>query len=270
VQRHVVTRTVRDTAAVLDATAGPLPGDPYTAPPPAGPFAAEVGRDPGRLRIGLRTDAPSGLAAVDPRVVAAVEDAGLLLESLGHIVEHASPAGLDAPGLLEAFSAVLAAGVVFDVGEMAKVVGREITADDVEPVTWMQYEIGRTITAGQYLEGLRVAHAWTRGVVAWWQDYDLLLTANTAEPAPRLGDIVDGSFDPMRALERAIPFAVYTGPFNVTGQPAVSLPLWWTDDGIPVGVQLVADQYREDVLLRVAAQLEAARPWADRRPTIGA
>ena len=107
-------------------------------------------------------------------------------------------------------------------------------------------------------------------MVAWWQDYDLLLTANTAEPAPRLGDIVDASFDPLRALERAIPFAVFTGPFNITGQPAVSLPLWWTDDGIPVGVQLVADQYREDVLLRVAAQLEAARPWADRRPPVSA
>ena len=270
VQRHVLTRSVRDTAAVLDATNGPLPGDPYTAPLPAGPYLAEVGRDPGRLRIGIRTDAPSGLAGVDARVVEAVEDAGRLLESLGHSVEPASPAGLDAPGLLEAFSAVLASSVVFDIDELAKIVGREITADDVEPFTWMQYEIGRTITAGQYLEGIDVAHRWTRGVVEWWQEYDLLLTANTAEPAPVLGDIVDASFDPLRALERAIPFAVFTGPFNITGQPAVSLPLWWTDDGIPVGVQLVADQYREDVLLRVAAQLETARPWADRRPALDA
>jgi len=270
VQRHVLTRTVRDCAAVLDATAGPLPGDPYTAPPPARPYAAEVGADPGRLRIGIRTDAPGDLSPVDPRVVEAVEDAGRLLESLGHVVEPASPAGLDATGLLEAFSTVLAGGVVVDVDHLAETVGREVTADDVEPFTWMQYELGRAITAGQYLEALDVAHRWSRDVVGWWQDHDLLLTANTAEPAPRLGDIVDASFDPVRALERAIPFAAFTAPYNVTGQPAVSLPLWWTAEGIPVGAQLVADQYREDVLLRVAAQLEVARPWAERRPPVRA
>jgi len=271
VQRHALTRSVRDSAAVLDAIAGPLPGDPYTAPPPARPFLEEVGADPGRLRIGYRTDAPSGLAVVDPACVEAVEDAARLLESLGHAVEPASPPALDSPGLLEAFSAVLAAGVVFDLDQLATIVGRPITADDVEPFTWMQYEVGRAITAGQYLEGLDVAHRWTRGVVDWWQQgYDLLLTPNTAEPAPRLGDIVNATADPFRALERAIPFAVYTGPFNITGQPAMSVPLWWTPDGIPVGVQLVADQYREDVLLRVAAQLETARPWTGRRPPIHA
>ena len=270
VARHVLTRTVRDCAAVLDATAGPLVGDPYTAPPATGPYAAEVGTDPGRLRIGIRTDAPSGLAPVDPRVVAAVEDAARLLESLGHVVETASPAGLDATGLLEAFTTVIAGGVVADVDRLARLAGREITADDVEPFTWMQYELGRAITAGQYLEALDLGHGWARRVMAWWADHDLLLTANTAEPAPRLGDIVDASFDPVRALERAVPFAAFTGPFNVTGQPAMSLPLWWTSDGIPVGVQLVADQYREDVLFRVAAQLETARPWRDRRPPVRA
>ena len=271
VVRHALTRSVRDSAAVLDAIAGPLPGDPYTAPPPAGPYAAEVGADPGRLRIGLRTDAPSGLAAVDPRCVEAVEDAGRLLESLGHHVEPASPAALDSPGLLEAFSAVLAGGVVFDIDQLAATVGREITADDVEPFTWMQYEAGRATTAGQYVDALHIAHTWSRGVIGWWQTgYDLLLTPNTAEPAPRLGDIVNETADPLRALERAIPFAAHTAPWNVTGQPAVSLPLWWTDDGIPVGVQLIADQYREDVLIRVAAQLETARPWSNRRPPIHA
>jgi amidase len=121
------------------------------------------------------------------------------------------------------------------------------------------------------VDALHIAHTWSREVIGWWQTgFDLLLTPNTAEPAPRLGDIVNETADPFRALERAIPFAAHTAPWNVTGQPAVSLPLWWTDDGIPVGVQLVADQYREDVLLRVAAQLETARPWADRHPLIHA
>ncbi|MFM8303786.1 MAG: amidase [Actinomycetota bacterium] len=271
VARHVLTRSVRDTAAVLDAVAGPLPGDPYTAPPPAGPYAAEVGAPPGRLRIGIRTEAPSGLAVTDPRVVEAVEDAGRLLESLGHHVEAASPTGLDAPGLLEAFSAVLAGSVVFEVDHLAAIIGREVTADDVEPFTWMQYEAGRAITAGQYVGALHLAHAWSRDVIGWWQDgYDLLLTANTAEPAPLIGDIVNETADPVHALTRALPYAVFTAPFNVTGQPAVSLPLWWTDDGIPVGVQLVADQYRDDLLIRVAAQLEADRPWATRRPPVHA
>jgi len=268
VQQHAITRTVRDTAAVLDGLTGPLPGDPYTAPPPARPFATEVGADPGRLRIGIRTAPPSGLAVADPRVVAAAEETGRLLESLGHVVEEAAPAALDAPGLLEAFSTVLAGSTAFGIDQLATLIGRPVTADDVEPFTWMQYELGLAITAAQYLAGVHLAHQWSRAVVGWWQNYDILLTPTTAEPAPRVGDVVTADFDPMRALERAIPFVVFAAPFNVTGQPAISLPLAWTDDGIPVGVQLVADQYHEDVLLRVAAQLETARPWADRHPPV--
>ena len=270
VARHALTRTVGDSAAVLDVIAGAHPGDPYTAPQPARPFTDEVGADPGRLRIGVRTEAPSGLAVVDPRVVDAVDDAAALLESLGHVVEPASPAGLDMPELLTAFSTIFATNVGFDVDQLARIVGRDITADDVEPFTWMHYEVGRSITAGDYVEALRIAHEWTRGMVAWWQDYDLLLTANTAEPAPRLGDIVDAGADPVRAYERAVPFAAFTVPSNVTGQPAISVPLSWSPEGIPIGVQLVADQYREDVLLRVASQLEIARPWSMDRPPVRA
>ena len=262
-------RTVRDDAAVLDAITGPLPGDPYTAPRPPVRTPPRWASTPAGS---ASASAPTHRAA-SPRsthVVEAVEDAARLLESLGHVVEPASPAGLDAPGLLEAFSAVLASSVVFDIDGSAKMAGHAITADDVEPFTWMQYELGKAITAGQYLEGLHVAHQWTRGVVAWWQDYDLLLTANTAEPAPRLGDIVDASFDPFRASSGRSRSRCSPVRSNITGQPTVSLPLWWTPDGIPVGVQLVADQYREDLLFRVAAQLEAARPWTDRRPPVRA
>jgi amidase len=266
VTRHVLTRTVRDCAAVLDVIAGGAPGDPYVAPPPARPYADEVGAEPGRLRIGVRTETPSGLAVVDSRVVDAVEGAAELLESLGHHVEPAWPAGLDAAALVESFAVVYAAHVVFDVHLLARILGREVGTDDVEPFTWMHYEAGRAISAADYVEALRVAHEWARGMAAWWQDFDLLLTANTAEPAPRLGDIVDADADPLRAYERAIPFAAFTVPSNVTGQPAISVPLARSPEGLPIGVQLVADQHREDVLVRVAAQLEAARPWADRPP----
>lgn len=270
VVRHVVTRSVRDSAAVLDVVAGRMPGDPYSAPPPARPFLDEVGADPGRLRIGLCTEAPTGLAEVDPACVAAAEDAARLLESLGHVVEPARPAAFDEPGLLESFTAVLVTGVVFDVNRLAEVAGRPITHEDVEPLTWLQYEMGLATTAGQYLEALHVAHAWSRKVAEFWQSYDLLLSPVCAEPPPRLGDVHGTADDPFRALARGVPFAAFTGPFNVTGQPAVSLPLFWSDSGLPIGVQLAADADREDLLIRISAQVEQARPWADHRPPISA
>ena len=270
VVRHAVTRSVRDSAAVLDAIAGRMPGDPYSAAPPTRPYRDEVGADPGRLRIGLCTEAPTGLAEVDPVCVAAAEDAARLLESLGHHVEPARPAAFDQPGLLEAFTSVLVTGVVLDVQHLSRIAGRPITHEDVEPLTWLQYEMGMAVSAGEYLEALQQAHAWSRAVAAFWQDYDLLLTPVCAEPPPRLGDLHGTADDPFRALARSVPFAAFTGPFNVTGQPAVSLPLYWDDAGLPIGVQLAADADREDVLIRISAQVEAARPWADRRPPISA
>jgi amidase len=271
VARHALTRSVRDSASVLDVIAGAMPGDPYTAPPPARPFVDEVRRDPGRLRIGVRTTAPSDLALVDPECVTAVEGAARLLESLGHVVEPATPPALDAGDLVASFVVVMVTGVVFEMSQLARIAGRPLTEDDVEPLTWLQYQMGLGTTAGQYVDAIAAAHRFTRDVVGWWRDgYDLLLMPTTAEPAPRLGDLVSTPEDPMRPLTRAVPFAAFTVPFNVTGQPAMSVPLHWSDDGIPIGVQLVADQYREDVLFRVAAQLEAARPWAARRPMISA
>jgi amidase len=154
---------------------------------------------------------------------------------------------------------------------LAEIAGRPVTEDDVEPLTWAQYQMGLATSAEQYVEAMAAAHRFTRDVVAWWQSgYDLLLTPTTAEPAPFLGDLVSTPDDPMRPLTRALPFAAFTVPANVTGQPAMSVPLHWTADDVPVGVQLVADQYREDVLFRVGAQLEAAQPWATRRPGVSA
>jgi amidase len=271
VVRHAVTRTVRDSAAVLDVLAGPMPGDPYTAPPPARPFLDEVGRDPGRLRIGVRTAAPSDLAPVDPECVAAVEGAARLLESLGHRVEPAAIPALDAGNLVGSFVSVMVAGVVFEMNRLAEIAGRPLTEDDVEPLTWLQYQMGLATTAEQYVEAMAAAHRFTRDLVAWWQSgYDLLLTPTAAEPAPFLGDLVSTPDDPMRPLTRAVPFAAFTVPANVTGQPAMSVPLHWTAEDVPVGVQLVADQYREDVLFRVAAQLESAQPWSTRWPRVSA
>jgi len=274
VQRHVLTRSVRDSAAVLDAVNGAMPGDPYTAPPPVRPYAAEVGADPGKLRIGLRTTAPAAMAETDPECVAAAEDAAHLLESLGHTVEPASPAAFDETELLDLFLVVLATHVLWDLRQLAEIAGREIGPDDVEPLTWVYAEMGKEHTAVAYLEAITQAHRWTRRVASWFggprepdSGFDLLLTPTMAEPPPEIGDVVGTAEDPWHGMGRATPFATYCAPSNVTGMPAMSVPLYWeASRDLPIGVQLVADHGREDLLLRVASQLEAARPWADRRP----
>jgi amidase len=271
VVRHAVTRSVRDSATVLDCIAGRMPGDPYSASPPARPFASEVGVDPEPLIIGLRTTTPLG--ETDPECVAAAEDAAALLESLGHTVEHASPQALD-EDMMNFFMTIFATNIVADLNEIERRVGREVTQVDVEPLTWMYADIGKATSGAQYAEAVAAMHAWTRRVSTWWADdgFDLLLTPTMAEPPPRLGEmVVQGPDDLFRAAARAVPFAAYTAPFNVTGQPAISLPLYFSaGDNLPIGVQLVADHEREDLLLRVAGQLERSRPWADHRPVVHA
>jgi amidase len=281
VARHVVTRTVRDSAAVLDVLAGAVPGDPYAAAPPTRPYADEVGADPGALRVGvLSATAPAGLVPVDPACTAAADDAAVLLESLGHTVEPASPAPLDDIALLVHFTTVLAASTAYDLRKLAAIAGRELTADDVEPVTWAQAEAGRAVSAAAYLEAVESLRAWSRRMADWWEPgrpadatggFDLLLTPTMANPPAPLGEIRGDDAD--GAIFAATPYAAFTVPFNVTGQPAMSVPLWWADSGStvwPIGVQLVAATGREDLLVRVAAQLEAARPWIDRRPPVHA
>jgi amidase len=273
VARHVVTRSVRDSAAVLDVIAGGVLGDPYAAAPPARPFADEVGADPGHLRIGvLSARSPGGLVEVDGACTAATHDPMVQLEQVfGHTVEHASPDALDDLELLVHFTTVLAASTAYDLRKVGAMAGRAVGPDDVEPFTWAQAELGRAVTAEAYIEAVESLRAWSRRVVRWWEPdgggFDLLLTPTMAKrPAP-LGEIRGD--DPDGALLMATPYAAFTVPFNVTGQPAMSVPMSW-DDGLPVGVQLVAAPGREDLLFRVAAQLEAARPWIDRHPPVHA
>jgi amidase len=268
VMRHVVTRSVRDSGAVLDVLQGEMTGDWYTAPPPARAYADEVGADPGRLRVGVRTSAPLGLATVDADCIAAVEETARTLESLGHTVVAAGPDALDDGALLETFTIVMLSSLRADMAEVEAVIGRPVTADDMEPSTWANYEAGAAIDAGSYVAALTKMQGWARRTIAWWPDagFDLLLTPTCAEPPPRLGDLTD----PVTGGSRLLPFVIFTAPFNVTGQPAMSVPLASSASGLPVGVQLVGAPYREDLLIRVAAQLEQAQPWADRRPSVHA
>lgn len=271
-----VTRTVRDTAAVLDAVCAPFPGDPTPAPSPTRPYRDEVGADPGRLRIGILTENLIGDTPIHPDCVAAAEGAGTLLESLGHTVERSHPAGFDNEELIGQFSAVWAADCGFYLDDWGRKVGRSVTADDVEVLTWALAEMGRGINGPQLFGAIHDAMVGCREAAQWWAGtddapgYDLLLTPTLGEPPVPHGTFDSTPEDPFGGFIRAATFVPYTAQFNVSGQPAISLPLHWNDEGLPIGVQLVAAYGREDLLLRVAAQLETAQPWAHRRPAVHA
>ncbi|MBK9180290.1 MAG: amidase [Acidimicrobiales bacterium] len=264
-----VTRTVRDTAGLLDVLAGQMPGDPYMAPPPARPFRDEVGADPGALRIGLQPLSEAAGIETHPECVAAVEAAGLLLEGLGHRVERSHPSGMDDDGLVSHFVNVLAVSQAREFERWEEAIGRPVGPDEVEPGNWMYGELGKGISGPQYVASIEWLHRWSRRIASWWHDgFDLLVTPTLAAPPPRLGELNDP--DPGVALLKVASLLRFTPQFNVTGQPAISLPLHWTADGLPVGVQLVAAYGREDLLLRVAAQLERAAPWAADVPPVSA
>ena len=260
----VVSKSVRDTAAILEAVHGPAPGDPYVAPPPSRPYTEEVGAEVGRLRIGLLTE-PQLEAEPNEVVAEAARDAARLLESLGHTVEESYPTGFEELDLLDCFLTRWMAGQAATLDQLGMVVGREIGPGDVEPLTWALAEEGRRRSAARYLTAVGQHQLVSRIVAAWFgSGFDLLLTPTLGEPPPPLGSFDDSGDDPVQALMRGAQTATHTANFNVTGQPAISLPLHWSEDGLPIGVQLVAGFGEEDLLLRVAAQLEEARPWADR------
>jgi amidase len=268
VQDGVLTRTVAETAELLDVLAGYEPGDASWAPPPPEPFAAAVGREPGRLRIGFTTDAAIQ-AELDPQCERAVRDAAELLSSLGHEVEEVEApwAGQD---LLRVFTLVFGTPVSLGVFFGAQVTGREPSEELVEPLTWTIWNGIRERTALDYLLARTQLSAAARAIVALWNEFDVVMTPALAWRPVRLGEIDACSDDPWEDFRRSGEFTPYTAVFNVTGQPAISLPLFHGDDGLPLGVQLAGRPADEATLLSLAAQLEAARRWADRRPELAA
>jgi amidase len=273
--RMALTRSVRDCATVLQAIQGYVPGDPYTAPPPERPYPQEVGADPGTLRIGFTSQSGDVTVTTHPECVAAVTETAALLEQLGHRVDESRPEVWDdAERQNEYISNFIHAFGVWtakEVDRVAEMTGREVTADDVEPLTWALAEAGHAATGLQFLTALEHFHTVSRRTASWWAgDHDLLLTPTIPELPPTLGQFAATDDNPLAGLFRSTPIVPFVAPFNTTGQPAISLPMHWSDDGLPVGVQLVAAYGREDLLLRVAAQLEQARPWADRVPPVHA
>lgn len=266
----VVSRSVRDTARILDAVEGPAPGDPYVAPEPLRPYVEELTDESTGLRVGLMT-APAVESEVAAECVAAAEETAKLLESLGHKLTGSSPmdvlgsgdAGVD---IQDSFLTRWAAGQAAGLDQIGMLLGRELTGEDVEPLTWTLAAIGRERDSARYLRDVALHQGISRAIAGWFEaGHDLLLTPTMAEVAPKLGEIDDTlTDDPMDAFHRSFPSGAFTALFNVTGQPAISLPLHWSSEDVPVGVQLVAPFGREDLLIRVAAQLERAQPWADR------
>jgi amidase len=286
VEEHVVTRSVRDTAGLLDATAGTDDGAPYQVRDPARPFADEVGQPPGALRVAFTSQALFG-DTLDPDCAAAVADAAGLARELGHQVEEAVPA-FDRAALIRAYLIVVAAGVSGELAVAGARAGRRARAGDVEPTTWLLHLIARTLSAADHAAAVDAIRRAARQVAEFFTRHDILLTATTARPPVTLGELAPSRAEllqmrllrglPLRALMlKALDEAAH-GPlaatpntqlFNMTGQPAISLPLSWNAAGLPIGTQWVAPFGREDLLIRLAGQLETARPWSLRRPKHG-
>jgi amidase len=268
----VVSRTVRDSAALLDVVAGRMPGDPYSAPAPVASFMSALDELPRVLRIGIMKTAPRDIA-VHGDIADAVDRCAERLQSLGHQVEEAHPEPLDDPSLVIQYITVVATNVARALDAWGEKLGLTIGPDDVEPLTWELASRGREQSAPQLLAAIENVHRLGRGMATWWEDgFDLLLTPTQAHPPARIGTLGSTREEPLAGFLRSAPYGVFTLPFNLSGQPAISLPGGFTrgDDewpaGLPLGVQLVARYGDERTLLSLSAQLEELVPWADQRP----
>jgi amidase/6-aminohexanoate-cyclic-dimer hydrolase len=261
---HVVSRSVRDSAAMLDATAGPDLGAPYWAEPPARPWLAEVGANPGRLRIAYQTRAFNG-AETHPDCVAAVDDAASLCAELGHDVE-AAELTVDAQVLGEATLTVIGANVRALVEDRAAELERAFTPDDIELITYGMVMRAESTPASAYARSVRVLHAAGRRVARFLESYDVLLTPTLATPPLELGRLSLSRSDVDAYRDDLMRTLGFTSLFNAAGNPAMSVPLAWNAAGLPVGSHFVGRYGDEATLYRLAAQLEEARPWKDRRP----
>ncbi len=262
----VLTRTVTETALMLDVLAGYEPGDATWAPRPAEPYTLAMRRDPGRLRIAMTLQNVTQVDA-DPEVVRGLHDVAGVLRELGHEVVEDAPA-LPGPETLELFLQVFGPLVAMGIGYGEMLAGRPPTDDEIEPLSRAVLEHARGLSATGYLTAVAQLQLLARHTVAFFADYDLLLTPVLARRPLPIGELHGCGEDPVGDLRRSGRFAPYTALFNVTGQPAISVPAGFGEDGLPNAVQLVAHPLAEEVLLQVAGQLEAARPWAARRPAI--
>lgn len=263
---HALTRSVRDSAALLDATEGAVPGDPYAAPHKERPFLNEVTTPPGKLRIAYTMSTASGKPIHDDCVKATLDTIELCKE-LGHEVIEAWPS-YDKTDMARSFVTMWECGARFGITAAAALHGREPRAEDVEPLSWALYQRGADITGAQYLAAVNHIQRVSRDIANFMNDYDILLTPTLGEPPVPLGTFDAKPNNPVYGYYRAGKFAPFTATFNMTGQPAMSVPLFWNSEGLPIGSHFVGRLGDEATLLRLAGQLEIARPWIDRRPPV--
>lgn len=268
VAEHVLTRTVRDTAAVLDATAGSDVGDWYPAPPQTRPYLGEVGIPPGKLRIAFSTESPTG-TEIHPDCAEAVQGTAKLCENLGHEIVEAAP-NYDAYGLWLDWTTMMSAGVAWAVHGWEERLGRKAAEGEIEPFIMALVEKGDSIGAPAYLGHLEQLQLRAREIGKFFLDHDVWLTPTLGEPPLPLGVLKYDSGDPFELRRRQATFSPFTYIANVTGQPGISLPLAWNDDNLPIGIHFMGRYGDEATLLRLSAQLEEARPWAHRRPPVSA
>ncbi len=263
-----LTRSVRDTAVLLDVTAGADLGAPYWAPPLRGTFRAAVDRPPARLRVALCESTLTG-APIHPDCCRAVQEAAALLEDMGHDVEPARPRDADTDAMMRAWTDIVACGTALSVRRAVTARGRPLESGEVEGVTRGAIAHARTVSGDRYLECVNTVHAYGRAMEAFLIDYDILLTATLAEPPAMIGRFDHSTEDCVayRTGPRGVfAYSPFTAAFNATGQPAASVPLWWSDEGLPIGVHLAARFGEDEALLSLCADLERARPWFHRRP----
>lgn len=271
VEEHALTRSVRDSAALLDAAGGPSPGDPYPAPAKRRPYAAALSEPPPPLRVALWLGTPHG-NPVAPVCRTAAQETAALLEELGHAVEEAPPP-LDPSAVIDAFYVIWAAGAAGGVASFQHLTGRAPKPGDLEPHTAELVEVGRSLSAARYMGAQMALQLYARRMAQHLTAYDVLLTPTLAEPPLLVGTLaaeptLRGAFD------RAVRFSPWTWYANITGQPAMSVPLTWVEvpgapRGLPLGSHFLGRYGDEELLFRLAAQLEAARPWSHRRPLLG-
>ena len=263
---HVVTRSVRDSAAMLDVTGWPEPASPYASPPRPASYLEEVAHAPGRLRIGWSGETPRGGAA-GAEVTRALAETARLLATLGHDVVEA-PIPVDHRAIYAARAPVSAANFAAGIARVADRVGREPGADDFEPLTWASVQRSRQVTGEAAFRALQELRMLTRGVLAYFEEFDLFLCPVMTEPPPPIGFISGADGDPAEIGRRQAALFPYAALFNFTGQPSISLPLAMSNDGLPIGMMLTARYADETTLFRIAGQVEREMPWSARRPAI--
>jgi amidase len=264
-QQHAVTRSVRDSALLLDVASVPQLGDPYWAPPPQRPFVEEAGRDPGKLRIAFTTAALT-YSSLQPPIVDAVKKTAKLLEELGHHVEELPTFPGDFLSMAVAVNVGVTGSVTSSLTRAAEQRGSPITLDDVETLTMSIYENGQKATALEYYTALQTLHAVGRVISSIFEKYDVVMLSTLAQLPVPLGHMNTNATDLTQYGEKLYSFMPNTQPYNVNGSPAMSVPLHMSDDGLPIGMMFAARPGDEAVLFRLAGQLEKAAPWAQRRP----